>query len=65
VVLNRRTLTKLLVITLPLAGTISLPLAVPLLMKSAGIGAGVGLVLAVSCLWFAAMLRFAEMPGHD
>ena len=64
-VLNRRTLTKLLVITLPLAGAISLPLAVPLLMKSAGIGAGVGLVLAVSCLWFAAMLRFAEMPGHD
>lgn len=64
-VLNRRALTKLLVLTLPLAGTISLPLAVPLLMKSAGIGAGVGLVLAVSCLWIAAMLRFAEMPGHD
>tara|TARA_B100002051_G_scaffold92216_1_gene88102 strand:+ start:384 stop:530 length:147 start_codon:yes stop_codon:yes gene_type:complete len=48
-----------------MAGTISLPLAVPLLMRSAGIGAGVALVLAVSCLWFAAMLRFAEMPGHD
>ena len=64
-VLKRRALTKFLVLVLPMAGTISLPLAVPLLMRSAGIGAGVGLVLAVSCLWFAAMLRFAEMPGHE
>lgn len=58
-------LKKLLVLGIPLAGSLTLPLAVPLLMKQAGIGAGVVLILVVSCLWFALMLRFAEMPEHS
>ena len=58
-------LKKLLVLGIPLAGSLTRPLAVPLLMKQAGIGAGVGLILVVSCLWFALMLRFAEMPEHS
>ena len=58
-------LKKLLVLGIPLAGSLTPPLAVPLLMKQAGIGAGVGLILVVSCLWFALMLRFAEMPEHS
>ena len=58
-------LKKLFVLGIPLAGSLTLPLAVPLLMKQAGIGAGVGLILVVSCLWFALMLRFAEMPEHS
>jgi len=58
-------LKKLLVLGIPLAGSLTLPLAVPLLMKQAGIGAGVALILVVSCLWFALMLRFAEMPEHS
>ena len=55
-------LKKALVLILPLAGSLTLPIAVPLLMRTAGIGAGVALVLVVSCLWFAVMLRFSEMP---
>ena len=61
-VLSPVALKKALVLILPLAGSLSLPLAVPLLMRSAGIGAGVALVLVASCLWFAVMLRFSEMP---
>ncbi|MEL0340207.1 MAG: hypothetical protein VXA52_08580 [Synechococcus sp.] len=64
-VLSPVALKKALILILPLAGSLSLPIAVPLLMRSAGIGAGVALVLVVSCLWFAVMLRFSEMPSHD
>ena len=64
-VLNKRSLLKTVVLILPLAGSLSLPVAVPLLMRSAGIGAGVALVLVVSCLWFALMLHFSEMPEHS
>jgi 4-amino-4-deoxy-L-arabinose transferase-like glycosyltransferase len=58
-------LKRLFVLILPLAGSLILPIAVPFLMKQAGIGAGVGLILVVSCLWFAIMLHFAEMPEHS
>jgi heme A synthase len=57
-------LKKAFILLVPLLGSLTLPLAVPLLMRSAGIGAGVALVLVVTCLWFAVMLRFAEMPEH-
>ena len=52
-------------LVVPVAGSLGLPLAVALVMKQSGIGAGVGLILIVSCLWFALMLRFAEMPEHS
>lgn len=44
---------------------LGLPIAVALVMKQAGIGAGVGLILLLICLWFALMLRFAQMPEHS
>jgi len=53
------------VLSLPLAGSLSLPILVPLVISRWGIGSGVLLTLVVSCLWFALMLRFAEMPEHS
>ena len=38
------------------------PLVVPLVMSRFGIGAGVGAALALSSLWFIAMLKTSEMP---
>jgi hypothetical protein len=66
-VLKQRPSTGLrwLVLSLPLAGSLSLPILVPLVISRWGIGAGVLITLVVSCLWFALMLRFAEMPEHS
>ena len=38
------------------------PLVVPLVMARVGIGAGVGVALVLSGLWFVAMLKTSEMP---
>ena len=38
------------------------PLGVPLVMARVGIGAGVGVALVLSGLWFVAMLKTSEMP---
>ena len=46
----------------PLAGAMAFPLVVPLVMSRFGIGAGVGAALALSSLWFIAMLKTSEMP---
>ena len=46
----------------PLAGAILFPILVPIVMTRVGIGAGVGGALAVSSLWFIAMLKTSEMP---
>ena len=46
----------------PLAGTMVFPLVVPLIMARVGIGAGVGVALVLSGLWFIAMLKTSEMP---
>ncbi|MDM7937911.1 MAG: hypothetical protein QUV06_10670 [Cyanobium sp. CZS 48M] len=48
----------------PLAGTLTLPFLVPLLMLKVGIGTAVGMAVLVSTIWFVLMLRTAEMPGH-
>ena len=37
-------------------------LAVPLVMARVGIGAGVGVALVLSGLWFVAMQKTSEMP---
>lgn len=49
----------------PLAGSLLFPLVVPLLMVRVGIGAGVLAAVLIGSLWFAAMLRTSEMPGHS
>ena len=46
----------------PLAGAIVFPILVPIVMTRVGIGAGVGVALALSSLWFIAMLKTSEMP---
>ena len=46
----------------PLAGAIVFPILVPIVMTRVSIGAGVGVALALSSLWFVAMLKTSEMP---
>ena len=46
----------------PLAGAMVFPLVVPFVMARVGIGAGVGVALVLSGLWFVAMLKTSEMP---
>ena len=46
----------------PLAGAMVFPLGVPLVMARVGIGAGVGVALVLSGLWFVAMLKTSEKP---
>lgn len=57
-------LLRLLVAFTPLAGTILFPAVVALLMVRVGIGSGVLAAVILGSLWFAAMLRTSEMPGH-
>ena len=58
---ERSTLRWIVAIT-PLAGAMAFPIAVPLTIARVGIGAGVGVALVLSSLWFVAMLATAEMP---
>ena len=46
----------------PLAGAMAFPILVPITMAKVSIGAGVGVALVLSTLWFVAMLRTSEMP---
>jgi hypothetical protein len=62
VVLNPK---RLLVAITPLAGALTLPLAVPLVIAPGGIPTAVTVAVVVSCLWFTLMLSSSEMPGHD
>ncbi len=55
---------RTLVAFTPLAGSLTLPFLVPVLMVRVGVGAAVGTAVLVSTLWFVLMLRTAEMPGH-
>jgi hypothetical protein len=61
----RLSLVRKLVAFTPLAGTLAVPVVVPLLMVRVGIGAGVAAAVLLSSLWFVAMLRTAEMPQHE
>lgn len=56
---------KTFVALTPLLGTLLFPLVVALLMARNGIGSGVLGAMVLGVLWFVAMLRTAEMPGHD
>jgi hypothetical protein len=61
---SNRNLLKLVVALTPMAGTILFPLVVPILMLRVSISAGVIAAVVIGSLWFAAMLRTSEMPGH-
>ena len=46
----------------PVAGAMAYMVLVPLTMAKVGIGAGVGLALVLSSLWFVGTLKTSEMP---
>ena len=57
-------LLKTVVAATPMVGSIVVPLVVPLLMVRVSISAGVLAMVVAGSLWFVAMLRTSEMPGH-
>ena len=59
---SERSTPRWIVAITPLAGAMAFPIAVPLTIARVGIGAGVGVALVLSTLWFVAMLSTAEMP---
>ncbi len=61
----RTTSLRTVVALTPVAGSILFPLLVPLLMVRVSITAGVIAAVLIGSLWFIAMLRTAEMPGHS
>ena len=56
---------RLLVAFTPLTGALLFPLVVALLMTRVSITAGVLAAVLIGSLWFVAMLRTSEMPGHS
>jgi hypothetical protein len=48
----------------PLAGALAFPVAVPLVLRSAGLPAALLTAVSLGSLWFVLMLRSAEMPGE-
>ncbi|MGB5136238.1 MAG: hypothetical protein WBN89_13795 [Prochlorococcaceae cyanobacterium] len=58
-------LKRVLVAATPLMGAIAFPVAVPLVMRSAGLSLAVLTAVVLGALWFSAMLLSAEMPSHD
>jgi hypothetical protein len=56
---------RVLVAATPVAGALLFPLLVAVLMAKVGIGAGVLAAVLIGVIWFAAMLRTSEMPGHS
>ena len=58
---KRKALRWIVAVT-PVAGAVVFPVLVPLTMAKVGIGAGVGLALVLSSLWFVGMLKTSEMP---
>ncbi|MEB3266741.1 MAG: hypothetical protein VKN13_09030 [Cyanobacteriota bacterium] len=55
---------RALVAATPLLGAVTFPLVVPLLILKVSIQAGVLAAVLIGSLWFVAMLRTSEMPGH-
>jgi len=56
---------RALVAATPVVGSLLFPLVVSLLMVRVGITAGVLAAVMLGSLWFVAMLRTSEMPGHS
>jgi peptidoglycan/LPS O-acetylase OafA/YrhL len=49
----------------PLVGSLAFPLLVPLLMLRYNLAVGLIGAVLIGTLWFVAMLRSSEMPGHS
>ncbi len=48
----------------PLAGALSFPLLVPLILVKVGLAAAVLASVLIGAVWMVTMLRTAEMPSH-
>ena len=57
-------LKRIVVAFTPLAGAIAFPLAVPLVLRSAGLPAALLTAVGLGTVWFVLMLRSAEMPAE-
>jgi hypothetical protein len=55
---------RALVALTPVLGTVLFAALVPVLMVRVNIATGMAAAVLIGSLWFAAMLRTAEMPGH-
>lgn len=56
---------KVFVAATPMLGAVLFPIVVPLLMVRVSIAAGVVAAVLIGSVWFVAMLRTSEMPGHS
>ncbi len=56
---------RALVAFTPLVGSLAFPLLVPLLMLRYNLAVGLIGAVMIGTLWFVAMLRSSEMPGHS
>jgi hypothetical protein len=59
-----QTVQRAVVAFTPLAGAIGFPVAIPLVIQSAGLPTALLCAVALASGWFVLMLRTAEMPGH-
>ena len=57
-------LKRVVVAFTPLAGAIAFPVAVHLVLRSAGLPAALLTAVGLGTLWFVLMLRTAEMPAE-
>ena len=48
----------------PLAGALSVPLLVPLILVKVGLASAVLASVLIGAVWMVTMLRTAEMPSH-
>jgi len=56
---------RVLVAATPVLGSLLFPTVVALLMTRVSITAGVLAAVMIGSIWFVAMLRTSEMPGHS
>ncbi|QVL53299.1 MAG: hypothetical protein KFB97_02530 [Cyanobium sp. M30B3] len=57
-------LKRVVVAFTPLAGALAFPVAVPLVLRSAGLPAALLTAVGLGTVWFVLMLRSAEMPAE-
>jgi hypothetical protein len=62
--MSNQKLKRAVVTFTPLAGALAFPVAVPLVLRSAGLPAALLTAVSLGSIWFVLMLRSAEMPGE-
>jgi len=62
--MTNQQLKRVVVAFTPLAGAMAFPLAVPLVLRTAGLPAALLTAVGLGTVWFVLMLRSAEMPAE-